>query len=148
MDLLKHQRQVLGIAKSWALKNLPGWSDDTHRDLLARHGAHVLDGRVSARTMGSAQIAECLKDYEKRGWPRRKTFAQKDAAPRKIPPAVAHIVRLWGRLGQAGKVGNASRPALLSFVERQTGTYPKSLDELTPAQQTAVIEALKSWLAR
>ena len=35
--LLSHRRQLLGIAKTWALAKLPGWSDETHRDLLARH---------------------------------------------------------------------------------------------------------------
>lgn len=47
-DLLTHHRQLVGIAKGWAVKNLPGWCDETHRDLLARHGATMVDGRVSA----------------------------------------------------------------------------------------------------
>ncbi|MDR2014747.1 MAG: regulatory protein GemA [Azoarcus sp.] len=165
-DLLKHQRQLLGIAKGWAFKNLPGWTDDCHRDLLARHGAtHVWEvpnsfggrvaahpvqavkGRVSASTMSSSQIAAALSDYEARGWPRQRNHkAAGQSKP--VPPRIAHIVRLWGRLGQAGKVGHATRPALLAFCARQTGHDMKDLDSLSTAECSAITEALKSWLAR
>ena len=37
-DLIKHYRQLVGIAKGWAVKSLAGWSEETHRDLLTRHG--------------------------------------------------------------------------------------------------------------
>lgn len=152
-NLLTHQRQLLGIAKGWALKNLPGWSEECHRDLIARHGAKRLksDGKpspcASALTMSSAQIAHALNDYEARGWPRQrghKTAAGQSA----VPPRIAHIVRLWGRLGQAGKVQAASRPALLAFCARQTRREVPNLDALNTAECAAITEALKSWLAR
>jgi len=146
-DLLKHQRQLLGIAKGWALKNLPGWADECHRDLIARHGAQDVEGRVSACTMNLPQLAAALDDYEQRGWPRRKTF-QRAGTVKAIPPHVSHIVRLWGRLGQAGKLQRATRPALLAFCARQTGHDVPNLDILTTKEGQAVTEALKSWLAR
>jgi len=146
-DLLKHQRQLLGIAKGWALKNLPSWTDDCHRDLIARHGAQAVDGRISASTMSLPQLAAALDDYAQRGWPRRKTF-QRTGTVKTIPPHISHIVRLWGRLGQAGKVQRASRPALLAFCVRQTGREIPNLDALTTREGQTVTEALKSWLAR
>ncbi|MCL1860686.1 MAG: regulatory protein GemA [Proteobacteria bacterium] len=168
-DLLKHQRQLLGIAKGWALQNLPGWTEDCHRDLLARHGAthlwevprdsrgaqlhdarfpvSAVKGRVSATTMNGSQIEAALSDYEARGWPRRKTF-QRAGTVRAVPPHISHIVRLWGRLGQADKVQRATRPALLAFCARQTGHDVHNLDALTTKEGQAVTEALKSWLAR
>jgi hypothetical protein len=147
--LLTHQRQLLGIAKSWALKNLPGWCDECHRDLLARHGATVKDGRVSALTMKSGQIAAVLKDYEARGWPsRNQKSGIRDQKAVSVPPRIAHMVRLWGRLGQAGKVERATRPALLAFCARQTRHEVPDLDSLSVAECTAITEALKSWLNR
>jgi hypothetical protein len=147
--LNNHQHQVLGIAKTWAMKNLPGWSDECHRDLLKRYGARKAPGtaRFSATTMTPAQIGAALADYEARGWPRQKTF-KAGGEKKTVPPAIAHIVRLWGRLGQAGKLRAATRPALLAFCARQTGREVPNLDSLTQTECASVTEALKSWLAR
>lgn len=148
-DLLTHHRQLVGIAKGWALKNLPGWCDETHRDLLARHGATLADGRVSASTMTVPQLGAVLDDYQSRGWPRsKKVFSQGQAAAKPVPPRIAHLVRLWGRLGQAGKVAKATRPALLAFCSRQVGREVPDLDSLAMAECQAITEALKGWLGR
>ncbi len=148
-DLVKHYRQLVGIAASWAGKTLPGWSDDSHRDLLARHGAGMKDGRASASTLNLAQLGQVLEDYERRGWPRVKKFQAKgQVTARKVPPQIAHLVRLWGKLGQAGKVHNASRPALLAFCARQTGRDVPDLDSLDSPEAVLITEALKGWLAR
>ena len=164
-DLLTHQRQLLGIAKGWALKNLPGWTDECHRDLLARHGAtHIWEmphnvpphmsrvpavkGRVSASTMTGSQIAAALSDYEARGWPRQRGYRDSSHQSKPIPPRIAHMVRLWGRLGAAGKVERATRPALLAFCARQARREVRDLDSLSQSECMAVTEALKSWLAR
>lgn len=64
--LNKHKLQLLGIAKTWACKTLPGWDDTAHRDLLARHGAMALpstEGRVSATSMSLPQLEAALADY-------------------------------------------------------------------------------------
>ncbi|MDR0997177.1 MAG: regulatory protein GemA [Zoogloeaceae bacterium] len=146
-DLQKHTRQLLGIAKGWAMKNLPGWSEDCHRDLLARHGGTRRGDHVSALTMTMPQLSAALADYERRGWPRTRQF-RAGASAKKVPPRIGHIVRLWGRLGQAGKVKSASRPALLAFCARQTSREVADLDSLTTAECQGITEALKSWLAR
>lgn len=56
-DLIKHYRQLVGIAKGWATKNLPGWSDDSHRDLLARYGATPLPNPLPQRGEGDRKLA-------------------------------------------------------------------------------------------
>lgn len=148
-DLLTHHRQLVGIAKGWALKNLPGWCDETHRDLLSRHGATMVDGRVSASTLTVPQLGAVLDDYQRRGWPRtKKVFGQSKAAAKPVPPRIAHLVRLWGKLGQAGKVAKATRPALLAFCARQVGREVPDLDSLSLAESQSITEALKGWLGR
>lgn len=147
-SLHKHIIQLVAIAKSWALINLPGWSDDSHRDLLAVHGAKFEDGRRSAKTMTTQQLGAVLDDYERRGWPRQKKQFTPGQSARTVSPAIGHLVRLWGRLGNAGKVTNASREALLAWCQRQVGREVKNLDALTVAELQAATEALKAWLVR
>jgi hypothetical protein len=143
-----HYRQLLGIAKNWAVKNLPGFDDECHRALIARYGAGKVNGRASALAMSVKQIGAALDDYERRGWPREKKWKPAAGAPRNVPPRVALIVRLWGKLGQTGKVANPSRPALLAFVRRQTGREVADLDSLSAEECQAVTEALKGWFER
>lgn len=147
-DLHKHHLQLVGIAKTWALKNLPGWSDDSHRDLLSRHGAKPAGGKVSASTLTVPQLGAVLDDYERRGWPRQKKVFGQGQAAKPVPPRIAHLVRLWGRLGQAGKLDNDSRPALLAWCARQVGRAVPDLDSLEVAECQKLTEALKAWLAR
>lgn len=148
-DLLKHYRQLVGIAKTWAEKKLPGWDDDVHRALLARHGATEKNGRISASTLNLPQLSAVLDDYAQRGWPRQKQYAPKgDNRPKVVSPQIGMIVKLWGKLGQAGKVKTATRPALLAFCARQTAKNVPDLDSLTTEEGQAIIEALKAWMAR
>jgi len=148
-DPIKHNRQLLALARAWACQTLPGWTDDAHRDLIARHGATEVDGRVSATTMTAAQLQAALADYECRGWVRhRRVFKGSDGATRTVPPHIAHLVRLWARLGLARKVADTSRAALLAWVGRQVGRTVPNLDALSTAEGQRLIEALKQWSAR
>jgi hypothetical protein len=147
-SLIAHQRQLLGIAAAWAIKTLPGWSDGCHRDLLQRYGATAREGRISATTLSARQIEAVLSDYARRGWPRRQGHRKEDGKPVAVPPRIAHLVRLWGRLGQAGKVKRPTRGALLVFCARQTDRAIPDLDILTARECQGITEALKSWLAR
>lgn len=147
-DLTKHHLQLVGIAKTWALKNLPGWSDESHRDLLGTHGGKVVDGKVSASTMTVPQLGLVLDAYERRGWSRQKKVFGKGKAAKTVPPQIAHLVRLWGRLGTAGKVASASRPALLAWCARQVQHEVRDLDSLTTEESQKLIEALKGWMGR
>lgn len=143
--LLTHYCKLAGMAKAWAVKALPGWSDEAHRDLLARHGAKQVDGRTSATTMTAPQLRVLLEDYGRRGWP-GPTSRWHQAKP--VPPRIAHIVRLWSRLGQAGKLEQSTRPALLAWCARQLAAPVADLDSLTTAQCQSITEALKAWLVR
>lgn len=146
---MRHYRQLVGIAKGWAAKNLPGWCDETHRDLLLRHGASMVDGRISASTLSVPQLGAVLDDYERRGWPRTKqVFKGGQGKTCAVPARIAHLVRLWGKLGQAGKAAQATRPALLAFCARQVGRAVPDLDSLSKPECQRVTEALKGWLGR
>ena len=149
-DLIKHYRQLVGIANTWAGKHLPGWDDDMHRELLARHGATAKEGRISASTLNLPQLSAVLDDYVARGWPRQKQWSGNNtaAAAKTVTPQIRMMVKLWGKLGQAGKVANASRQALLAFCARQTAHNVPDLDSLTTEEGQAIIEALKAWMAR
>lgn len=148
-DLVKHYRQLLAIAKHWAMHNLTGWCDDTHRDLIARHGAVQIEGRVTASSMNMPQLAAALEDYERRGWPRKRQYRGADkAAPKAVPPRISTMVKLWGKLGQAGKVRQPNRASLITFCVKQAKRDIKNLDDLSVQECQRITEALKSWLAR
>lgn len=147
-DLIKHYRQLVGIAKGWAMKSLPGWSEESHRDLLQRHGAVLLDGKLSASTLNMPQLDAVLCDYERRGWARTKRVFMGSGDAKKVPERIAMLVRLWGKLGKAGKVEKATRPALLAFCARQVGRKVANLDALSVAETQKLIEAMKGWLSR
>ena len=151
-DMIKHYRQLVGIAKSWALKALPGWSEESHQDLLVRAGARRVEGRVSASTLNLTQLGAALADYESRGWPRRPFFADrqagKSAKPRVVSPQIGHLFRLWGRLAKAGLIKDGGRPALLAWCGRQTGRTLANLDAMTPDELNKAVEAVKAWAAR
>lgn len=146
--LAKHLLQLVGIAKTWALKNLPGWSEDSHRDLLGLHGARRSGDKLSALTMTVPQLSSVLDDYARRGWPREKKSFGTGAGRRATPADIAHIVRLWGKLADAGRIDNGSREALLAWCARQTAHEVPDLDSLTPAERQKLIEALKGWQRR
>jgi hypothetical protein len=159
-DLTKHYIQLVGIAKSWACKNIAGWDDQMHRDLLARHGAAERDGRTSASTLNAPQLDAVLSDYEARGWTRqRRQFAEHAVGAsnggqstvrtvRAVPARIALIVKLWAGLAEAGKIEHGDRKALLAWVERQTGHTVPNLDALTVPECQKLIEALKGYMAR
>ena len=148
-DLIKHYLQLVGIAKTWAMKSLPGWSDDSHRDVLARYGAVKIEGRLSASSMNVPQLGAVLDDYERRGWDRNKRVFKNEGKAQKVPARIAFMVRLWGKLGKAGKVENATRKTLLAFCARQVGRDEvPDLDSLSVDECQQITEAMKGWLAR
>lgn len=146
-DPIVHHRKLLGIAKGWAVNNLPDWCDDLHRNLLVQHGARQVKGRVSATTMNLQQLASALDDYERRGWPRRKQY-QRKGKKQAIPAHVSNLYKLWAKLGQAGLVENPNRDNLLKWLSRQTSRNIKNLDMLTSPEAHNAVTALKAWLGR
>lgn len=168
---IKHLRQLVALARAWGESNLVAWGEAAHRDLLARHGAVPMSAGAypSSTSLSVAQLEAVLADYEARGWPRRRgqfvpgqskampqgadqgassTSRVVRSSPKAVPPHIAHMVRLWARLGQMGRVTNASRTALLAWIERQVAHTVPNLDALTAAEAQKVIEALKAFAGR
>lgn len=148
--------KLLAIAKGWALKTLPGWTDDAHRDLLARHGATAVDGRVSATTMAAVGLRAALDDYERRGWPRKqRPSASKGAAPRQVErPQVRKLKAMWWALADMGAVDRpadaaACSQAVEAWAKRQAaGSKVGRIDSLRFAdsiQLNKLIEEMKAW---
>lgn len=142
--MINQKVKLLAIANSWALKNLPGWDDPSHRDLLARHGARPVDGRISSKTMTDKQLAAALDDYHARGWPRVGKQAQTRTMD--TSPTSKKIRALWLDLHSRGAVRNSSESALIAYVKRQTGV--SALQWLNDHQAERVIESLKAWHQR
>ncbi len=142
--MLAQKIKLLAIAKTWALKSLSGWSDLSHRDLIARHGATEIDGRISSKSMTEKQINAALDDYHARGWPRIKK--SKAAGHLDSSAQAQKIMALWLALHKCGAVRNPSLTALQAYVKRQTGV--EAMQWLSDDQTVRVIEALKAWLKR
>lgn len=142
---------VLGIAASWAKQNLPGWTDDSHRDLLARHGATAVKGRMSAKTLSASGIEAALSDYEQRGWPRQRRQGLPQATRRvvSLDKQSGMIRALWIQLGKAGALEADTAAALLAFCRSMSKTAALAkVEDMNWAQKSAVIEALKNWQVR
>lgn len=145
--LLRQPRQLLGMARGWALTAIPGWTDDSHRDLLQRHGATAVGHRISATTMTLQQLNAALADYEARGWVRSRTW-RSGTVKQAVPAPVKKLVRMWFVLAEAGQVASSSRTALLAWCARQVKRPVTSLDALSAGEQHALIEQLKRWADR
>lgn len=142
--MLSQKIKLLAIAKNWALKSLSGWSDLSHRDLIARHGATAIDGRVSSKSMTEKQINAALDDYHSRGWPRVSKRGQSRTMD--TSPTSKKIRALWLDLHSLGAVRNPAESALIAYVKRQTGVA--ALQWLNDAQASRLIESLKAWQKR
>lgn len=139
----KPKLQLIGIAKTWACKSLAGWDDQAHRDLLARHGATEIEGRVSASTLNTKQLLSVLDDYERRGWPRVRKD-KPDGRTLAQSPESRKVRALWLMLHALGQVRDPSEAALAAYVKRMSG-----VDALQWSRNPHVlIESLKSWAMR
>jgi len=135
--------QLLGVAKTWASKTIPGWDDQMHRDLLQRHGASEIDGRISAKSMSQRQLTQALKDYEARGFPRTQKIKQAGRTMASYPQA-RKVRALWLMLHALGQVRDPSEAALANYVKRIS-----KVEALQWSQRPDIlIESLKSWSMR
>jgi len=121
------------LAKIHIAKKDLGLSEDDYRAILLR-----VAGADSAARLDARGHAAVLREFQRLGWsPERKL--RKSAKP-----GVRLIFGLWAELGRMGALVNATRPALLAFVKRQTGV--DSPDWLTPSEVNKVVEGLKAML--
>ncbi|MBE7419870.1 MAG: regulatory protein GemA [Ideonella sp.] len=124
-----------------------GWDDDCYRDILFTvcrvRSSALLDHAGRKRFL--AHLRAC-------GWSGGVTPRRGPARPATAPkrPALTRPQRLiwslWQQLFEAGVVTDRRMPALLHFIERQTGVA--RLEWLNSAQEDLVIQSLKAWRKR
>lgn len=107
-----------------------GLDDATYRDLL-----HNAAGHDSCAGLSVPQLRRVLDIMRSRG------FAPQSRQGSQIRKAFA----CWHGLADAGKVRDRSRHALDAYARRMCGS---SLNDLTPAQLSQLIETLKQWQER
>ncbi len=124
------------LAKVHIAKKDLGLADENYRAILVR-----ITGRESSRDCTERQLEQLLAEFRRLGWTPKKGKASISDRP-----YVRKIYALWKEAGIVGTVGNASKEALRSFVERQTG---RSAPEFcTPAEANKVSEGLKAMIKR
>ncbi len=116
-----------------------GLDDDTYRLTLARFAA----GKTSSKECSVAELAAVVEHFHESGWPRPGGARHKPLSPRQ-----KKMWALWQTLADAGKARDRRMPALLKWIEGQTGNHVQRLEFLTPAQEHTLIESLKQWLER
>lgn len=115
-----------------------GLDDDTYRAMLVR-----VTGKDSAGKMNEAERQRVVEELRKRGFKKSSTPARSRAAG----PYRAKLQALWIALWNLGLVDDPSDYAMTTFVRRQA-----KLDHtrflIHHEDASAVIEALKEWMAR
>lgn len=123
------------VAAIYGARKVAGLDDDTARDLYERE-----TGKRSLRLMTpreQIQVLRALRDAA----PANRT------RPRLDGPYAKKLIALWLDGWNLGVFADRRDKSLLSFVKRQTGIETTRF--LRDAQQAqAVVEALKSWIAR
>ncbi len=131
------------LAKIHAAKRTLKLTDESYRDRLRR-----ITGKESAGAMDAADRAKVIADFTRLGAFDGKQGGRSVRGRRRADHRQARLARaLWLSAWHLGVIDDASEGALAAFAKRQTGV--DDLHWLTdPKQIAAVIEALKSMLAR
>lgn len=139
MGLSQHKATTGMIASIHVLKSQARMDDDTYRDFLERE-----TGKRSAadlNVIAAGRVIDKLREIT------GVSGAMKGVVTGLDTPVGGKLRALWIAGYDLGLVKDRSDRAMLSFLERQTGvSHVKFLS--SPADATAAIEALKSWLAR
>lgn len=123
------------LAKIHIARKDLGLEETDYRAILTR-----VAGVKSASDLDADGQAKVLAEFTRLGW------TAKQRRPKSGKAGVRLIFGLWSELGRTGFVRNASRQALLAFVERQTGVADP--EWLSPTQINTVVEGLKAMRAR
>jgi phage gp16-like protein len=136
------------IAKRWAVATLPGFDDDTYRDLLQEAG-----NKRSCTDLDWQGRMAVLKRFEELGWkplpvkPRPTPTATRQGDNRLGDDPQARKIRAqWWQLHQDGKVEHNTDTALCAYVKRMTGK--DSLKWCSSHEKGNVIDGLKAWIER
>jgi Fe2+ or Zn2+ uptake regulation protein len=129
---INHRLRILRAIRHKAGEALP---DDTYRAILKRCAG------VSSSTELRAlhQVDNVLEEFRRLG-------IGKAPARRRLSSAGRLIWSLWQQLADKGAIRHRAMEGLRKWVEHQTGV--SDIHFLTTAQESQVIESLKSWLKR
>jgi len=131
-ELMANAGQISAIH---VLAKKAGMDDDTYRDFLEQHG-----GVRSAKLLTMAGARRAIDKL-------KESAGQGGAVAGLDSPIGGKLRALWIAGYNLGIVRDHTDRAMLSFLERQTGvSHPRFFTD--PAQGSAAVEALKSWLAR
>ncbi|MEN2980284.1 regulatory protein GemA [Tistrella bauzanensis] len=117
-----------------------GLSDEGLRDIYAR-----TIGSRSASAASAADLGRVLDALKAAGW-RTKVRARKGDRRQLNTPMGAKVRVLWVAAWNLGIAYDPTETGLGTWIERQTGI--SAMNWLDVRQTSAVIEALKSWIAR
>jgi len=141
-DHAKRLKQLINIGKS-ELR----WDDGFYRAMLADHGARLMDGRYSLRTLSVPQMEQLLHHMKRCGFrPRRRGEGNVKRLADWREPLIAKITKLWFRLHEEKVVKNPSKAAMAKWCSQHTGAA-----KLEWAEKKGLIdsiEGLKSWCRR
>ena len=117
--------------------------DDAYRQLLARHGASEVKGRISATTLPLPALSRVVDEMVRLGFQPQRTVSYMSDWRK---PRIAKITRLWALLADAGVVRNPGEAAMMKWCARLTGVA--RLDWATSQKLNECIEGLKDWARR
>ncbi|MDD9910206.1 MAG: regulatory protein GemA [Ahrensia sp.] len=132
---------MTALAALHATRHAAGLSEEAARDIYER----VVSKR-STKDMNDGERRACC-DEIKRLYPSAKKRPSKGARRRLDGPFAAKFQALWIAMWNLGLTRDRTDEALIKFVKRQTGIdHTRWLRG--QAEASAVIEALKGWMAR
>ena len=134
------------VAKRWGLANLPGFDDDSYRDILWECGK--VKSCTDLDWRGRMAV---LKRFEELGWVAKPAKAARPAPDRPSRRLAdddqSKMARgLWIDLHTLGTVRDSSEKALNAYVLRMARV--SDLSWCNDKQMFTIIEALKDWRAR
>jgi phage gp16-like protein len=133
-------RRRAELAAIHVAKKALGLDEATYREFL-----FATTGHRSAAELSDSQRQQVIELLRSRGF-KRTPMAEKRQKRIGNNSQLGLIQALWRRLKYAGALTDPSERHLSAFVKKMTGI--ERPEWLNPQEAIAVIEGLKSWLAR
>ena len=108
-------------------------TEEAYRAMLQR-----LTGIATTADMNAPQRRQVLAEFRRFGWSAKRKSGSN--------PQTDKIRALWYELADAGAVSDRSAASLGAYCKRMSGVQPPGW--LDGAQESRVIETMKSWLTR
>lgn len=126
-----------------------GWDDEFYYGIwLPMQGATQKNGKYSASTLSIGQLFQAVETMKKAGFKVKTPAANGNQKSRPLAGdgQSKKIRALWLEMHQQGIVRDPSEASLCAYVKRLTRV--DSLQWLSTAQASTVIESLKKWQNR